>query len=74
MTNVTVAYVTSTVTGLSTEVAVGPQNGLDHDSVVSLDNVTTIPAARLGEQIGWLLAHQEPALTSALHAAFDLAD
>ena len=69
---VTVASITSTVRGNATEVAVGPANGLDHDSVVSLDNVNTIPASDLGPQIGFLLDSQENALVRAIHAAFDL--
>jgi mRNA interferase MazF len=69
---VTVAPITSTARGLTTEVAVGLSNGLDHDSVVGLDNITTIPVADLGREIGWLLPEQELALTEAIHAAFDL--
>jgi mRNA interferase MazF len=72
LTRVTIAPITSTVRGLSTEVAVGLDNGLDHPSVVSCDNVVTIPTAALGRQIGRLLPEQEPILTAALHAAFDL--
>jgi mRNA interferase MazF len=71
---VTVAPITSTVRGLSTEIPVGRGNGLDHPGVVSCDNVVTIPAAALGRQIGRLLPEQEPELTAALHAAFDLDD
>ncbi|GAA3159722.1 type II toxin-antitoxin system toxin endoribonuclease MazF3 [Blastococcus jejuensis] len=71
---VTVAPITSTVRGLSTEVPVGRGNGIDRPSVVSCDNVVTIPTAALGRQIGRLLPDQEPALTAALHAAFDLED
>jgi mRNA interferase MazF len=71
---VTVAPITSTARGLSTEVSVGPRNGLDRPSVVSCDNVVTIPSAALGRQIGRLLPEQEQALTAALHAAFDLED
>ena len=74
LTRVTVAPITSTVRGLSTEVPVGPDNGLDQPSVVSCDNVVTIPTGALGRQIGRLLPEQEPALTAALHAAFDLDD
>ena len=74
LTNVTVAPITSTIRGLSTELAVGPANGLDHDSVVSLDNIQTIPAGRLGRQIGLLLIAQEVALARAVQAAFDLED
>lgn len=72
LTAVTVAPITTTVRGLSTEVAVGVANGLTSPSVVSCDNVTTIPTAALGEQIGVLLDHQEPALAEAVAAAFDL--
>jgi mRNA interferase MazF len=69
---VTVAPVTTTVRGLTTELPVGTANGLDHDSVVSLDNILTIPASDLGRQVGQLLPEQEPALTEAIQAAFDL--
>lgn len=71
---VTVAPITTTVRGLSTELQVGPGNGLDRPSVVSCDNVVTIPKTALGRQIGRLLPEQETALTAALHAAFDLED
>ena len=71
---VTVAPITGTVRGLSTEVHVGSRNGLDHPSVVSCDNVVTIPTTTLGRQIGRLLPEQEPELTAALHHAFDLED
>lgn len=69
---VTVAPVTSTIRGLSTEVPVGRANGLDHDSVVSCDNILTIPAAALGRHLGVLLSWQEAALAAAIRTAFDL--
>jgi len=69
---VTVAPITTTVRGLSTELPVGPANGLAADCVVSCDNIVTIPANVLGRQIGVLLVIQEDALTEAIHAAFDL--
>jgi mRNA interferase MazF len=69
---VTVAPITTTVRGLSTEIPVGPANGLDHACVVSCDNVVTVPKSALGPQIGYLLPAQEAALTTAIHAAFDL--
>jgi len=62
----------TTVRGLSTEVPVGPANGLDADGVISCDNIVTVPASLLGPQIGVLLLDQEDALTTAIHAAFDL--
>lgn len=72
MNTVTVAPITTTIRGLSTEVAVGAVNGLAEEGIVACDHVTTIPAAALGRQIGHLLDEQEADLTSAIHAAFDL--
>jgi mRNA interferase MazF len=69
---VTIAPITTTIRGLSTEVRVDHVNGLDQASVVSCDNVTTIPANVLGPQIGTLLDDQEQALADAIRAAFDL--
>src|SRR2546429_2635453 len=72
LTRVTVAPITSTIRGLSTEVPVGADNGLNHDSVVSCDNITTVPKSTLGRQIGYLLPEQEDELSEAIRAAFDL--
>jgi mRNA interferase MazF len=69
---VTVAPITTTVRGLSTEVHVDASNGLSRPSVVSCDNVTTIPANALRDQIGVLLDDQERQLSQAIQAAFDL--
>ena len=59
MTKVTVAPITSTIKGLSSEVLVGPDNGLDHDCAVSLDNVLTVPVNALGRTVGHLSGAQE---------------
>lgn len=72
MTKVTVAPITSTVKGLSSEVPVGPPNGIDHVAAVSLDNVVTIPARLLGRTIGYLTAEQEELLARAIVLAYDL--
>lgn len=72
MSKVTVAPITSTIKGLSTEVPVGPANGLDHDCVVSCDNILTISTTNLGRQIGWFTDQQEWALAAALVFAFNL--
>jgi mRNA interferase MazF len=72
LTTVTVAPITTTIRGLSTEVPVGEANGLAGTSVVSCDNVTTVPVDSLGAQIGVLLDHQEALLADAIQAAFDL--
>jgi mRNA interferase MazF len=72
LTTVTIAPITTTIRGLSTEVAVDVENGLEGPSVVSCDNVTTIPVEAVGRQVGVLLERQEPALGEAMRAAFDL--
>jgi mRNA interferase MazF len=72
LSRVTVAPITSTIRGLSTEVPVGAANGLDHDSVVSCDNIVTVPTSALGRLVGYLLPAQEAALSTAIRAAFDL--
>jgi mRNA interferase MazF len=72
LTTVTVAPITTTIRGLSTEVPVDAANGLAGSSVVSCDNITTIPTSALGEHVGMLLDHQEQMLSDAIQAAFDL--
>lgn len=72
LTRVTVAPITTTARGLSTEVPVGPANGLEAQGVVSCDNIVTVPTSAIGRQIGTLLAVQENALAQAIRAAFDL--
>lgn len=72
MSRVTVAPITSTVKGLSTEVPVGVRNGLDHESVVSCDNILTVGVERLGRGLGFLFRDQEPALAAAVAHAFAL--
>lgn len=73
MSRVTIAPISSRIRGLSTEVAVGVRNGLDNDSVVSADNIETVPFDRVGERIGFLLPDQEDLLAQAISIAFDLA-
>ena len=72
MSRVTVAPITTTIRGLSTEVPVGQANGLDHDSVISCDNILTVPGSALGRHVGYLLPAQESRLTDAIRTAFDL--
>lgn len=72
MTKVTVAPITATIKGLSSEVLVGPDNGLDQVSVISLDNVITIPATLLGRTVGFLNSGQESLLARAIVVAYDL--
>ncbi len=72
MTKVTVAPITSTVKGLASEVRVGPDNGLDHECAVALDNVVTVPTDLLGRTVGYLSAAQELELARAVVLAYDL--
>jgi len=69
---VSVAPITTTIRGLSSEVPVGSANGLDNDSVVSCDNILTVPVSRLGRHVGYLLPAQEAQLSESIRAAFDL--
>lgn len=72
LSRVTIAPVTSTARGLSTEVPIGPANGVDDGCVISCDNIVTVPVSALGRQVGYLLPGQEAALATAIRLAFDL--
>lgn len=72
MKRVTIAPITSRIRGLATEVSVGPENGLDRDSVVSCDNIMTVDIESIGEPIGAVLPNQEAGLAAAISIAFDL--
>lgn len=72
LTWLTVAPITSTIRGITSEVPVGPRNGLDHDGVVSCDNVTTVRMSAVGDTIGLLFDDQEPTLARAISDAFEL--
>ena len=51
---VMVAPITSTIRGAPSEVAVGPEHGLQHASAVNLDHVQTVERLRLERRIGRL--------------------
>ncbi|GEN80989.1 type II toxin-antitoxin system PemK/MazF family toxin, partial [Actinotalea fermentans] len=72
MTKVTVAPITTTVKGLTSELLLGPENGLDRRSAASLDNVVTVPTSLLGRTVGFLTAEQETRLARAVVLAYDL--
>ncbi len=72
MTKVTVAPITSTVKGLSSEVPVGAENGLDQGGAVSIDNAVTIPVGLLGRTVGFLTHEQERRLARAIVLGYDL--
>ena len=67
--SVIVAPVTSTVRGVSTEVPVGPSDGIRHPSVANLDNVQLLARERLRRRIG----RARPATMGALCTALSIA-
>jgi mRNA interferase MazF len=71
---VTIAPITSQIRGIPTEVMVdaGPETGLKLDSVISTDNIRTVPRTALVRQIGALPATCELRLTAAIVRAFEL--
>jgi mRNA interferase MazF len=72
LTWVTVAPITGRIRGLTSEVRVGRRNGLDQESVVSCDNITTVRTDAVGATLGLLFDDQEADLLRAISDAFDL--
>ena len=72
-TSVTCAPITRTIRGIRSEVEVGPAEGLPTESVITCDNVLTIPADYLvGEPLGHLDRERRAALDAALRYALDI--
>ncbi|OGV88117.1 MAG: hypothetical protein A3K19_12570 [Lentisphaerae bacterium RIFOXYB12_FULL_65_16] len=67
--SIMVAPVTSTIRGLPSEVRVGIEHGLRHDSAVNLDHVQTVPKARLRRRLGQLRDDDMVAVCRALRIA-----
>jgi len=67
--SVVIAPVTSTIRGLSTEVPLGPDDGIRHPSVANLDNVQLLARHRFRRRIG----RAQPATMVALCAALSVA-
>lgn len=63
------APVTSTVRGLSTEVEVGPADGVHKASVANLDNVQLVERGRLIRKVGRAQASTMRAICTALDVA-----
>ena len=71
---VMVAPVTSTRRGAPSEVSVGVDEGLKHDSAVNLDHVQTVERARLISFVGELSTAQMRRVCKALAIATGCAD
>ena len=52
--NVVVAPVTTTVRDIPTCIRVGPDEGIDHDSVATFDNLAAVPKSVLTRRLGEL--------------------
>lgn len=52
--NVVVAPVTSTIRPIPTCVPVGPEQGIDHESVATFDNLAAVPKSVLTARLGTL--------------------
>lgn len=52
--NVVVAPVTSTIRDIPTCIPVGADEGIEHDSVVTFDNLTAVPKSVLTRHLGEL--------------------
>ena len=52
--NIVVAPVTSTLRHIPTCIPVGPEHGIDHDSVATFDNLAAVPKSVLTTRLGRL--------------------
>jgi mRNA interferase MazF len=70
---VTCAPITRTVRGIRSEVGVGPEEGLPEMSVITCDNVVTLPVGLLGDnRLGHLSLGKRAELDRALRYALDI--
>jgi mRNA interferase MazF len=60
--------------GLATQVPVGPDEGLKHDSSIHCDELVSLPKSALTNFVGTLSPHKIEALNQALRIALDLPD
>jgi len=58
--------------GLSSQVEVGPAEGLKHDSSIHCDALVSIPKSALTDYVGELSAARLDVLESALRVALDI--
>jgi mRNA interferase MazF len=73
LTAITCAPITRTIRGIRSEVEVGPAHGLPEQSVISCDNLITIPATLLdAERVGHLDLETRIRLDQALRYALGI--
>ena len=66
--NVVVAPITSTIRNIPTCIPVGPDEGIDHDSVATFDNLAAVPKSVLTKRLGKLSADGRRRICEALAA------
>ena len=66
--NVIVAPVTSTIRNIPTCIPVGPEEGVDHDSVATFDNLAAVPKSVLTTKLGQLNVNGARHICDALDA------
>jgi len=66
--NVVVAPVTSTLRDIPTCLPVGPDEGIDHDSVATFDNLAAVPKSVLTTRLGRLGSGGRRQICGALSA------
>jgi mRNA interferase MazF len=69
--NVVVAPVTSTIRDIPTCVPVGPDEGVDHDSVATFDSLASVPKSVLTVRLGELGPGGRRMICQALDAVAD---
>jgi mRNA interferase MazF len=69
--NVVAALVTGRRRGLSSEMTLGPEDGMPRECAISLDNLRTVPKALLTEAITQLGPERMPQVCRAPGAATD---
>ena len=67
-----VAVITSEQIGLPTEVPVGPEHGLERDSVVDCEDLYTVSSDLLGRRLGEVDVRTQQAVDRALRIALAL--
>lgn len=72
--SVTCAPVYSVYHGLSSQVAVGIDEGLKHDSAIHCDELVSLPKAALTDYVGSLSRSKLSEINRALAVALDLVD
>lgn len=71
-TSITIGIVARIARNIPVEVPLGKEDGMPQQCVVNLDDILTIPKARLTERITTLSSQKMPAVARAIIFALDL--